>query len=617
MASGLHAPASDRRPGDPVRRIALFAVAWAVLFTLADVGLLGTRFDHYLASGQRAVAVAAFALNLLLFSWLVLAVAVPVGRARSAFLLVAALYLVLALASRLKLANLGEPLLPWDYLAIRQFAGMSTGYLALDGISGAILAMAVAALAAAATLFKRDPPIARTKAFVAALLLGVPLYVLYLVVEPARKPLGLLNLAWAQAHNLRTQGLLNHFALNLRPALIVPPPGYSEAAIRAACASNRDAPAVPSQLPSARSPRHVIVVLNEAFTRIDRTLSPEVAFSAELAPYFGSLAPVPLSVPAFGGLTANTEFEILSGTPMAFLPTGAIPFQHYLREPQPNALPQLFRRAGYRAIALHPFDRRFWNRDQAFRLLGFERFVAIDELGMPPGPPYVRDAALVAPIVDLVSASPQPLFLFVTTMENHGPWFDRRYGTPDVTVRGAPADWSAKAREAVATYAQGVMHGDAFLRSLAARFAGRDDVVIAMFGDHHPTIVVPDMGNRNLMALRFGEPSERLPPAFADRRMLETEIAFWPRSLSLPAGAQATLLGPALARAAGVPLDGYWRTIERVGERHPAVQKRFVTTADGKALPASDAPGTDVLRLLQYDALFGARHAAVHCTGSD
>jgi hypothetical protein len=339
----------------------------------------------------------------------------------------------------------------------------------------------------------------------------------------------------------------------------------------------------------------VIVVLNEAFTRIDRTLAPEVTFTSELAPFFGSLGPVALSVPTFGGLTANAEFEILTGTPMAFLPTGAIPFQQYLRHAQPNALPHLFRRAGYRAVALHPFHRSFWNRDEAFRLLGFERFVAIDDLKLPPGPPYVRDAAIIEPIVALVTESERPLLLFVTTMENHGPWFDRRYATPVVGVRSAPGDWTATARDALATYAQGVRHGDEFLRDLTARFAGRDDVVVAMLGDHQPTIVVPDMGNRNLMALRFGDPGQRFPTS-TDRKMFETEVAFWPRRVFLPPAAKATLLGPALARHAGVPLDGYWRTVERVG---------------------TDARALDAVRLLQYDALFGARYAATHCAAPD
>ena len=599
---------STRYPGF-VRAAGLFA-GWALVFAFGDLWLLGTRFDHYLASGQPMVAALAFTLNLLLFAVLVLLATSVLGRPRTAFLCTAALYLLVALASRLKLANLGEPLLPWDWLSIRQFAGMSSGYVALDTGSTLAIGIVVGATAAALVLWRHERRVSRWKALIGALALGLPLYVLYIVVEPIRKPLGLLNMAWAQAANLRAHGLLNHLALNLRPALVIPPLGYGESAMRALCAADGASP-LPAP-PQARRHPHVIVVLNEAFTRIDRTLAPDVAFNAELAPFFGSLAPVTVSVPSFGGYTANTEFEILTGTPIAFLPSGAIPFQHYLRDPQPNALPRLFRAAGYRALALHPFHRTFWNRDQAFALLGFERFVAIDDLKLPPTP-YVRDAALVDPIASLVAQSEQPLFLFVTTMENHGPWSDRRYATRDIEVTHAPDGWSATARETLATYGQGVRNADGFLRELTGRFAGRQDVLIAMFGDHQPTIVVPDMGNRNLMSLRFGDPARSLPPRFDERAILETEIAFWPRSVSLPTRAQVTLLGPALARTAGVPLDAYWQTVERIGAMHPTIQKRFATGIDGGKTSLEAAQELDALRLLQHDALFGSRYAATYC----
>ena len=602
-----HTVAPARRPTPP-SYLAALAAAWLLLFAFADGWLLGTRFDHYLATGQPFVAATAFVLNLFLFTWLVLLGATMLSRPRVAFLLTAALYLVLALASRLKLANLGEPVLPWDWLAVRQFAGMSSGYLALDTRSIVTLVGAAASIVLALALWRRDQRVPRRKPLIAAVMLGVPLYVIYIGVEPARKPLGLLNMAWAQPANLRAHGLLNHLALNIRPALVTPPPSYGLESIRALCA----APTAASPAAPVRKHPHVIVVLNEAFTRIDRTLAPQVVFSAELAPYFGSLDPATISVPSFGGYTANTEFELLTGTPIAFLPSGAIPFQHYLREPQPNALPRLFQRAGYRAIALHPFHRTFWNRDTAFALLGFERFVAIDDLGLPPTP-YVRDAALVEPIAALVAASEQPLFLFVTTMENHGPWFDRRYGTPNIGVSHVPADWTSTARDTIATYAQGVRNADDFLRDLVSRFAARDDVMIAMFGDHQPTIVVPDMDNRNLMALRFGDPAQSLPPRYEERAILETEVAFWPRRVPLPPHAQVTLIGPALARAAGVPLDGYWRTVERAGALHPTLQKRFVTDAQGGVAAHGDAKALGALRLLQHDSLFGARHAGTYC----
>lgn len=598
---------SSARP-PPALVAALLALGWLAVWALGDGWLLGTRFGHYLDRGEATTALVAFALNGAVYAWLALVATVVTGRVVASALVAAALYLALAVASRLKLANLGEPLLPWDWLSAGQFTQMSAAYTAVDVATGTALAAAAVAVAGALVALWREPPVARWKAAVALAALGAPLYALYFVAEPGRKPLGLLNMTWAQPANLQAHGLLNHLGLNLRPAIVLAPPGYGEEAIRRVCGQEEAARA-----PAAGRRPHVVVILNEAFTRIDRTLAGLVDFGGEVAPFFASLHPATVAVPTFGGLTANAEFEVLTGTPMALLPTGAVPFQQHVVRAQPNALPRLFARAGYRTLAMHPYDRRFWNRDAAFAHLGFERFLAGEAFGATQGPRYFPDAKLVQPIAEAVERSDRPLFLFVTTMENHGPWFDARYDAIAAPLRSMPGDWTPSARRAMDNYAQGVRHGDAFLRTLVARFAGRDDVIVAMFGDHHPTMVVPDMGTRNLMAARFGDIAQKLPPQAADRAILQTEIAFWPAGVRFAPESQLTLLGPALARRAGVPLDGYWRAVERAGAVHPSIQRRYATTADGGAVPLAQAEAVGPLRLLQYDALFGRQWAARHC----
>ena len=50
--------------------------------------------------------------------------------------------------------------------------------------------------------------------------------------------------------------------------------------------------------------------------------------------------------PEFGGMTANVEFEALTGFSNAFLPYGSIPYQQYVRGPVPS-LATFFRSEGY------------------------------------------------------------------------------------------------------------------------------------------------------------------------------------------------------------------------------------------------------------------------------
>ena len=57
------------------------------------------------------------------------------------------------------------------------------------------------------------------------------------------------------------------------------------------------------------------------------------------------------------------------------------------------------RRAGYRTICLHPFDRRFFRRDLAMPALGFEQFLGRETLGGSRTPPYYSDPRLAADIL--------------------------------------------------------------------------------------------------------------------------------------------------------------------------------------------------------------------------
>ena len=68
-----------------------------------------------------------------------------------------------------------------------------------------------------------------------------------------------------------------------------------------------------------------------------------------------------------------------------------------------------------------------------------------------------------------------------------------------------------------------------------------------------------------------------------------------------------------LPRYTGVPLDGYWRTVERTGALHPTLQRRFVTDAQGSVAAHGDVKALDAVRLLQHDSLFGERHAGTYC----
>jgi phosphoglycerol transferase MdoB-like AlkP superfamily enzyme len=83
--------------------------------------------------------------------------------------------------------------------------------------------------------------------------------------------------------------------------------------------------------------------------------------------------------PEFGGMTANVEFEALSGFSNAFLPYGSIPYQQYVRGQVPS-LPSFLKNQGYETVAMHPFEGWFWNRNDVYKSFGFDNFLSMENL---------------------------------------------------------------------------------------------------------------------------------------------------------------------------------------------------------------------------------------------
>ena len=109
--------------------------------------------------------------------------------------------------------------------------------------------------------------------------------------------------------------------------------------------------------------------------------------------------------PEFGGMTANVEFEALTGFSNAFLPYGSIPYQQYVRGPVPS-LATFFRSQGYETTAIHPFEGWFWNRKHVYDAFGFDRFLSIENLPpMKSRGPLVSDDSLTDEIIRRADAT--------------------------------------------------------------------------------------------------------------------------------------------------------------------------------------------------------------------
>ncbi len=141
-----------------------------------------------------------------------------------------------------------------------------------------------------------------------------------------------------------------------------------------------------------------------------------------------------LRVPAWGANTVRTEFAFLAGIGEDKL--GVHRFNPYRAIAAGGDVPSLasyLKVLGYRTVCIHPYPASFYQRDRVYPRLGFDEFLdvrAFDDT-MRFGP-YIGDAAVADKVAALLREATGPVFVFVITMENHGPLHLERVRPSDV-----------------------------------------------------------------------------------------------------------------------------------------------------------------------------------------
>ncbi len=121
------------------------------------------------------------------------------------------------------------------------------------------------------------------------------------------------------------------------------------------------------------------------------------------------------------GKTSDAEF--LVDNSLYPLPSGAVYFTHSTNEF--NATPKLLKNHGYYSASLHANDKSFWNRDNMYKNLGYDRFfskpdyVINEENSIGWG---MKDIPFFEQSVEHLKTLPQPFYSKLLTLTNHHPY---------------------------------------------------------------------------------------------------------------------------------------------------------------------------------------------------
>lgn len=284
----------------------------------------------------------------------------------------------------------------------------------------------------------------------------------------------------------RKNGCVLTFMRSIQLMIIHKPDGYSANAAEEIAAPYRSE----TSSGNAKTP-NVIAIMDEAFA--DLRAVGDFRTSEDVMPFYHSLTKNTVKgfsyVSVFGGQTANTEFEFLTGLSKAFVPASATPYQLYIKSLLPGLTTHLGNQDYQGMLAFHPFRANGYNRDHVYPNLGFSDFISLKDLDVSASDKirnFVSDAADFQVIIDQYEQAKKksnaPFYLFNVTMQNHS-GYDQDFDNLDmpISIEEKCDDPELK------RYLNLIHHSDTALKSLIEYFSKQEDpTVIVFFGDHEP-----------------------------------------------------------------------------------------------------------------------------------
>lgn len=366
-----------------------------------------------------------------------------------------------------------------------------------------------------------------------------------------------------------SNGAVLTFLRSIQMMMVEEPEGYSPERvmeIEKAC---------PAEDPQAGSFQpNLIFIMDEAFTDMQSFM--EFETDREVCPFFTNLTENTirgrLYVSSYGGRTANTEYEVLTGDSMLFMPPSSTPYQLYIKDPMPNLDAALENQGYRRTVGMHPYKPSGYNRRNVYELFGFDRLLFLDEFGKDAGTVFGRvsdDADIDRIIAEYEEAKAQdasPFFLFNVTMQNHSPYLRGEdslaaFEEPVHVVSGT-GDYND-----ADIYLSEIHLSDRALEKLVRYFEKTDDpTVVVFFGDHQPMLQDPfyEMAAGGTMS-EMG--TEELMRFYHSNYLIWANFDIEEKEMDL----SANYLAPVVKQAAGMELTGYDRFLLDLREELPIV----------------------------------------------
>ena len=501
----------------------------------------------------------------------------------------------------------GRTLFPGDFLTLRTAANVAGNYdYRPDSMQWLTIGIFAAVLVLLSFLPREEKRLFDWRGFAPAAA-GTAVFLAAFFGTGWVEGLGIEPSMWTTRGN----GLVLNFTVCLKYMKVEKPDSYSQETLAALAGENpSDTADAAASADGGTRPVNVIVIMNESLS--DLSVLPGVETNMDAMPFLRSLTENTVKGYAyssvFGGTTANSEYEFLTGNTTAFLPAGTVPYQMYVSPGDPSLVGQM-EALGYTTIAAHPYRSSGWNRPTVYADYGFDEVYFESDF---QDRAYMRGDERTGYVTDRCDyenlirwyeekEEGQPLFLFNVTMQNHSAYQMAWTNLPkEVWLTGELENRF----QTVNQYLSLVYQSDQAFEDLINYFSQVEEpTMILLFGDHQPQVAT------NFYTDVLGTNPDT---ATAQKKQMVPFVLWANYDIPEAQGVELSLnyLSALLMDTANLPMTGYQKFLSRLWETAPVINTVGIGDAQGNwygenaALPEELDGAIEDYKVLLYNNVF-------------
>ncbi len=418
--------------------------------------------------------------------------------------------------------------------------------------------------------------------------------------------------AFNPIEDYQASGAILTFLPRIGDMFVPVPENYSEKAVNDALKN------ITEELIVSDIQPNVIAIQNEAWW--DPTVIPNASFSVDPMALYHEYEKDTVHVktgfmktPVFAGGTCMPEFEFLTGMSTLNLPSNTYPYIQSIKGDTASFV-QEYKKNGYDTIAIHPYKKNFYERDTAYKFLGFEKFSGDEDMVYAQKKGYyISDESASYEIInEFEKKGEEKAYIFCVTMQNHGGYTIPRYEEYDVEITSDAL--TEEDNSCLTDFTQGVIDTMEAFKILTDYFEKIDEpTLIVMYGDH-----LPLLGSSGETYINGGMISEEYMWGYsASPNLYETPYIIWANYDISKTQIEKTLspaaLGLEIFKMSGLDnISPYYSLYDKIYQYIPIYHHHMLVKKDGIPFGNDDEfflPVIKDYKLIQYDLLHGKKYA--------